>query len=76
MRSRTGRCGRILSEHGFYDRERALETRVAERLPAPEEGWHAAPAYLGTDLGDIRALPIRDARLFEDLDAIEAWLGS
>lgn len=73
---RTFRCGRILSEHGFYDHERALENRVAEHLPAPQEGWPTAPAYLGTDLGDIRALPIRDARFLEDLDAIEARLGS
>ncbi|AEV84598.1 hypothetical protein ACWT_3575 [Actinoplanes sp. SE50] len=64
-------CSRLLEAHGYLDRQRALEFRVAGRLPAPRGGWQADPPVLGPD---FTAVPITDPTARHALDHLARYL--
>jgi len=67
-------CSQVLYDHGYYDRQRALESLVIEHLTAPEGGWPDLPAYLGTDFSIIRDVRVGERLFFRHLDEIERLL--
>jgi hypothetical protein len=64
------RCSRVLHEHGYYERQRALETRVTLRLPPPPGSWEYEPVALGLDFAVIADVAVGDRGFRRDLDTI------
>jgi hypothetical protein len=68
------RCSLALHEHGYYERQRALETRATAILPYPPSGWDYEPVALGLHLSVIRDVPIQDPQFRHDLATLAEFL--